>query len=223
MVFNQTGFKVEKGFIELSKPKIKIKIPDKFTYEKAYQVSIYKKDNNFYVSIVYDKEPLPYKDNKKYQAIDLGITNIVTAVNTKGKFIQVKNERPDKYWQPKIEEIQSRRDKCKKGSRRWNGLNKDLKRMKRRCVNQMRDFQHKTSRKIIDNTRANTIIVGDLQIKKMGKRKKGKQNHKGARSLNRAIQNTGTMGRFTNFLTYKAELVGKKVVKIDERDTTKTC
>jgi putative transposase len=48
----------------------------------------------------------------------------------------------------------------------------------------------------------------------------GKSKNKG---LNRATQNTGYMTRFTEFLTYKAELVGKKVIRIDERNTSKTC
>ena len=48
----------------------------------------------------------------------------------------------------------------------------------------------------------------------------GKSKNKG---LNRATQNTGYMARFTEFLTYKAELVGKKVIRIDERNTSKAC
>lgn len=43
------------------------------------------------------------------------------------------------------------------------------------------------------------------------------------KSLNRATQNTGYLARFTEFLTYKAELVGKKVIRIDERNTSKAC
>ncbi|GAH22246.1 unnamed protein product, partial [marine sediment metagenome] len=36
-------------------------------------------------------------------------------------------------------------------------------------------------------------------------------------------QNTGTLGRFVRFLTYKAELIGKRVIEISEKDTSKTC
>ena len=32
-----------------------------------------------------------------------------------------------------------------------------------------------------------------------------------------------TIGRFTQFLTYKAELIGKRVIRIDEKNTSKTC
>ena len=44
-----------------------------------------------------------------------------------------------------------------------------------------------------------------------------------SKSLNCATQNTGFLGRFTEFLAYKAELVGKKVIRIDEAYTSKTC
>lgn len=99
--------------------------------------------------------------------------------------------------------------------RNWYKLNKVINKLKQKQSNQIKDFQHKTSRKIINNTRANTIIVGDLNVKGMGKSKN--------KSLNRATQNTGYLTRFTEFLTYKAEFAGKKVIRIDERNTSKTC
>ncbi|OKY77290.1 MAG: IS605 OrfB-like transposable element containing RNAse H-like and Zn finger domain [Candidatus Methanohalarchaeum thermophilum] len=41
--------------------------------------------------------------------------------------------------------------------------------------------------------------------------------------MNRSLQNTGTIGGFVRFLIYEAELVGKKVVEINEASTTKRC
>jgi len=73
-----------------------------------------------------------------YQANDAGITKIVTAVNMEGKFFEVKTPRIDKYWQPKIDSLKSRRDHCigvKKGSkksRRWLQLHKNYKIMEKK-------------------------------------------------------------------------------------------
>jgi putative transposase len=39
--------------------------------------------------------------------------------------------------------------------------------MHKKSANQRKDFQHKLSRKIVENTKANTIIVGDLDVKEM--------------------------------------------------------
>lgn len=221
MVYNQSGFKHGEGFIGLShkhtsKLKLLFKIPEKFSFEKIYQVTIYKKDDNFYLSITYEKQEKEYKDNGLYPAFDLGVVKH-TAVNNKGRFIEFKNERPDKCWEKMIAEIQSRRDHCKKGSRKWNKLHKFLVECKRKSANQLKDFQHKLSRKIIDNTKANTIIVGELKTKKLA------QKNKYAKNLNKSLQNTGSISRFVRFLTYKARLVGKRVIEINEKNTSKEC
>jgi len=225
MLYNQSGFSVERGKVTLSHfynaVSLEFKVPEKFEFEKVYQVAVYRDGEDFYLSIVCEKEEKPYTDNGLYQAIDLGVDKIVTAVNSQGKFLEVKNQRPDKYWQPIIEQLQSRRDHCRRGSRRWRKLNRNLKRCQRKCANQLRDFQHKLSRKIVDNTRANTIIIGALEVKQMAQSEKVPKPMRNG--LNRATQNTGTLSRFAGFLTYKARLAGKKAIEIGEEGTTRTC
>ena len=93
--------------------------------------------------------------------------------------------------------------------------------MQRRCSNQIKDFQHKLSRKLVENTKANTIIIGDLNVKNIAN--SNKKDKKKDRSLHRAVQNNGYLSRFARFLTYKAKLVGKRVIEISEENTTKTC
>jgi len=225
MTYNESGFKVEKGRVAFAHfyndVPLEFQIPGKFEFDKVYQVSIFKNGDDFYISITYEKTEKPYIDNGLYQAIDLGITKIITAVNIHGKFLEVKNPRPDKYWQPKIEQVQSRRDHCKKGSNRWTCYHKKLTKMQNKCSNQIRDFQHKLSKKLIENTRANTIIIGNLNVKQMAE--SNGNDKKKDRSLHRAVQNNGYLSRFARFLTYKARLAGKRVIEISEKDTTKTC
>lgn len=221
MVYNQSGFKLGDGWIRFSHKhpsgtELKFEIPEKFMFEEVCQVEIYQKDNEFFVSVVYKKSIKEYKDNGKYQSFDLGITKH-TAVNSEGKFIEFINKRPDKYWQPKTNEVQSKRDYCKKYSRKWKWYNKKLNKMKRKSANQMKDFQHKLSRKIIDNTKANSIIIGKLEVKKLS------QKNKYTKSLHISMHNTGNISRVVRFLTYKAEIVGKRVIEINERGTSKTC
>ncbi|MGB9929754.1 MAG: RNA-guided endonuclease InsQ/TnpB family protein [Methanosarcina sp.] len=74
---------------------------------------------------------------------------------------------------------------------------------------------------MVNNTKANTIIVGDLKIKNMAQSKKLRGKKK--KDMNRSTQNQGYLSRFIEFLAYKAELIGKKVIKIDESYTSKTC
>jgi len=75
-------------------------------------------------------------------------------------------------------------------------------RMKKKS-NQLKDIQHKLSRKIINNTKANTIIVGDLDVKEMA------QSKRATKGLNRSTQNNGYLSQFVGFLTYKAAQVKK--------------
>ncbi len=191
------------------------------------QVDIFQDTRHrWFVAIIIDEVTPGYIDNNLYQAIDLGITNLVTAVNMHGKFIQIRNRRADLYWKSKIREVQSKRDHCKKHSHKWHFYNAKLLKIHRKCSNQMFDFQHKISKKVVENTRATTLIIGDLDIKDMIQKRKttGYPRHNQAnRTLNHSLQSTGSLGRFAEFLTYKAERVGKRVTRIDESQTTRTC
>ncbi|MFW9983550.1 MAG: RNA-guided endonuclease InsQ/TnpB family protein [Candidatus Odinarchaeota archaeon] len=182
--------------------------------------------HRWFVAITYEVPVPPYVDNGMYQAIDLGVINLVTAVNQKGKFVQIRNRRPDLYWKDKLREVQSRRDHCRKYSNRWWFYQQKFGKMRQKLTNQLRDFQHKVSKSVVMNTRANTLIVGDLAVKTMARKKRMsgcQRQDKAARTLNHSILNTGFLGRFVQFLTYKAKKVGKRVIRIDEAQTTKKC
>jgi putative transposase len=49
------------------------------------------------------------------------------------------------------------------------------------------------------------------------------QSPKATNGLNRSTQNNGYLGRFVRFLSYKSELAGKRLVEIDESNTSKRC
>ena len=221
MTYNQSGFNVENNKITLShfynEVSLSFDMPEKFKFGKIYQISIYNNGDGFYLSVTYEVPEKPYEDNGLYQAIDLGITKTVTAVNMQGRFFEVKNPRPDKYWNKRTDAIQSKRDHCKKYSNRWKRLHKSMNKRKRKCSNQIKDFEHKLSRRMVDNTRADTIIIWRLNVKNMT------QSDNATKGLNRSTQNQGYLSRFAGFLTYKAELVGKRVIEISEEKTSKTC
>ncbi len=224
MTYNQSGFKIYDNKIKFSQyydksVLLEFELPLGLTLTDVKQVDIFYDNvkNNFYIAFIHEIQPeIDYSDNGYYQAFDLGITKH-TAVNTNGKFIEFYNKRPDKYWKKPIAKLQSRRDHCKKYSRKWVMLNRVKRRCEKKRNNQMKDFQHKLSKKIVNNTRSNTIIVGDLNVKQMA------QSKIANRGINASTQNTGYLSRFIGFLTYKAILAGKKVIKIDERYTSKMC
>jgi putative transposase len=293
MIWNQSGFKVEDGYINLSHyynegkksyVQLKFKIPNSlmnsanidlsvlYGFEKIKQITMFRdekrrdKKGKFYLSVTYDYPNFPPRDNNLYQAIDLGIGKTVTAVNMEAKFFEIKNPRQDLYWNPIIDEIQSRRDHCKKTtekfkdtieyvdkgkkkekeiekkitevSNRWIELNDNKIKCHKKCSDQIQDGQHKWSDKMVKNTRSNTIIVGELSVKEMAQSgvkievKKKNETTKEitkeiikvkSKKLNRSTQNQGYISRFVRFLTYKAEKIGKRVIEISEKNTTKRC
>ena len=194
---------------------------------KVKQVDLFQdRRRRWFVTITSEVAVPQYVDNGLYQAVDLGVINLVTAVNLQGKFLQIRNRRADLYWKGKLQEVQSRRDYCRKHSNRWWFYQRKWLKMRRKLTNQLRDFQHKVSKVVVTNTRANTIVIGNFDVKAMVRKKKAtgcRQQDAATRTLNHSMQNTGFLGRFAEFLTYKAKLVGKRVVRIDESYTTQTC
>ena len=83
--------------------------------------------------------------------------------------------------------------------------------------NQTKDWQHKQSLNLLKNTKANTIIVGNLSPRQMIKiNKKASKGNKYQNSVNRGVHNTGHLSCFVELLTYKAKLMGKTIITIDE-------
>ncbi len=234
LCYNQSGFKITDQTIHFShkhpsNTELTFSVPFDFTSYQVKQIELFfdRYDKQFYLTVTYDQpEPL-FEDNGLYQAFDLGTIGH-TAVNLQAKFLQSIVKRPDKYWEPKIQSLQRRKDHCKKGSKRHRIFSQRLLTIKRKCSNQTKDWQHKQSKNYVQNTKANTIIVGDLSPKQMVKNGKINGKIKGKitkyhKRINRGVHNTGHLKRFVELLTYKAKLQGKRVITIDERNTSKTC
>jgi len=137
----------------------------------------------------------------KIYGIDLGLKQF--AVVTDG-------EKVSKYDNPKHlakhEKNLKRKQKklaCKqKGSKSRNKYRKVVAALYERVSNSRQDFLHKLSHKLVSDSQA--VIVENLHVKGMVR------NH----NLAQAISDCG-WGTFTNFLAYKLERKGGKLVEID--------
>ncbi|MCG3218702.1 MAG: transposase, partial [Candidatus Heimdallarchaeota archaeon] len=106
LCYNQSGFKLQDNLLALSH---KHPSGEKLSFELKYepigdiiQVELYQDHKDrWYVSIICEVEAPPYFDNELYQAFDPGVTNIVSAVNLHGKYLQFANRRADLYWKDK--------------------------------------------------------------------------------------------------------------------------
>jgi putative transposase len=151
-------------------------------------------------------------------SIDLGCSNIATCFVSNNNSFSIKN-KTFKSLEKRCDNVQSKKDLCKRGSKRFKKISKVYRKLKRKLSNKNKDFQHKVSKVVIDNCVENKIsnlIIGDISTKQLTKSKIANVG------LNKSTQNRGTLSRFKTFLEYKAKNVGIVVKLQEESYTSKT-
>jgi putative transposase len=132
----------------------------------------------------------------KTLGIDLGLTDF--AVTTDDEYIA--NPKHFKRSRRNLKHKQQDLARCKRGSNRRRKAVLRLARIHLRISNQRKDFLHKTSRHLVDENQV--IVVENLNIRGMMK------NHHLANAIG-----TAGWGQFVSFCRYKAQRVGKMVLK----------
>ena len=207
--YNQSGFKIIQGnkkrILRLSKiGDIPIRMHRKVE-GNTKQVVIKKFNEKWYAMIITDFIELRKCGNREL-GIDLGINNYL--VDSEETYV----EHPKFMEKNKQLLRQAHKNLSRKKLRSKNRLKarKILARTYEKVRNRRDDFLHKLSNEYIRKCRI--IAVEDLEIKQM------MQSSYNAKNIA-----DSSWGRFLQFLTYKAESAGCKIVKIDPRNTTKCC
>jgi putative transposase len=138
----------------------------------------------------------------KVIGIDLGLTHFAITSDGTGKISKYDNPRHFAKYEKNLKRKQQKLSKKQKGSNSKNKYKKLVARVYGRVSNSRQDFLHKLSRKIVNENQV--VVVENLHVKGMVR------NH----NLAKAISDTG-WGTFTNFLAYKLEKKGGKLVEID--------
>src|SRR5215472_13627866 len=115
-------------------------------------------------------------------AFDLGMKTLAVGTNDKGRVYKIGGFKGARYYNKQLDKIRSKRDKCKKKSRRYIRLSKVYKRVSERKRNKRQDSLHKASHLIAHKMVESTVVVGDLSQKRMATNEHNKH-------LNRAICN----------------------------------
>ncbi len=169
-------------------------------------------------------EPLP----KVYEdvGIDLGVTHFAALSN--GEFID--HPRYFRKAEKKLTEAQRVLSRKKRGSHRRKKAARQVAKCHRKIANQRKDFQHKASRKLVNQYQV--IVFEDLQTKNLTKRPKPKQDKEtgqylpnGASAkagLNKSILDAGWT-TFTKMVSVKAAWAGRMVVFVNPSKTSQTC
>ncbi|MCL4321099.1 MAG: transposase [Deltaproteobacteria bacterium] len=208
ITYTQSGFSIIDGKLKLSKLGT-IKLKQHRNINGIIKTCNIKKEiDKWYVclSVEYNKVIQKQTNINKHIGIDAGIKSFVCFSND-----NIINN--PKYLIKSEEELikkQRRLSNKKKGSNNRKKAKVSVSKFHKRISNQRKDFQHKLSRKLVDNYDA--IGAEDLSIKNMVK------NHNLAKSINDA-----GWGQFISYIAYKAEEAGKLFMKVNPKGTSKDC
>ena len=120
-----------------------------------------------------------------------------------------------------IDQLKSRRDKKKRGSRQWRRLSSKIRNIYARIDGQTKHYLHRMANQILaDHPDVIGFYVGDWDksqtLADTGYKFIDKR-------INRQVQNNNPIMTLVGYLSYKAAMRCKEVRKFKERGTTRTC
>ncbi len=157
---------------------------------------------NYYCSFVYEDTEQSESEqrigNKKRKpprlfreegivAFDLGIKTLATGVTDQGRFYHIGGFKGYRYYNKQLDKLRSKRDKCKKKSRRYIHLSHIYKRIAEKKRNKQRDCLHKASHLIADRLAERAVVIGDLSQRQMVMKQHENQTPKNGASDRYAI------------------------------------
>jgi len=219
--FNQSGWSIKnENTILINKIPINYKSKINLTDLKIKEMRIkYVRDKWLLDFVVDDK--IDYKDKleieTKVLAIDLGLDKLGVGVDNKGYviFLPNKSKKINHYFVNKIKKTQQKLSSKKKGSGKFKKLKKTLNKVYYKKNEQIKHTLHTQSKKL-SCMNYNTIIVGDLKVKKLMDTEGVNENKKGIRKS----FHQSNINQFLQYLSYKCQIRNTNLVKIGEQYTT---
>ena len=219
--WNQSGWMIkENNIIIINKIPFEYKSKIDISTLDIKEIRIKFVRNKWLCDIVID-DSIEYKDkiliDTRVLAIDLGLGKLCHGIDNKGNQIIIKNKskKINDYYQKQIAKIQNKRSKTIKGSSRNLLLKKTLNKCYHKKNEQIKHTLHRQSKELV-STNYNTIIVGDLKVKKLMATTGLNENKKGIRkSFHQA-----NINQFLQYLSYKCQSKNTNLVKIGEQYTT---
>lgn len=220
LTWKASGIRVKNGKLILSNGKGNESLDIPWQWNKPKQVEIgWKQRGGYQLRAVYAVESVSQPTGNLIAAVDLG--ELRSATTHDGEQTVIYNGRLIKskvaYRNKITASLQKRISKTKKGSKRRKRLVCTKKRQVAKINHQINDILHKQTKHIVSTLHkrgVQTLVIGDIRdIRK---------SIDYGKEMNQRLHGW-SFGKFRELLTYKAELVGMKVVLQDERNTSKTC
>jgi len=151
---------------------------------------------------------------------------LATGYNDQGRFYHIGGFKGYRWYNKQLDKLRSKRDKCKKQSRRYLHLSRVYQRVAEKKRRKQHDCLHKASHLIAHRLAERAVVIGELSQRQMVIKKQEHETPKERRKRqirNRMVYNDWGLYGFVQMLAYKCLHVGKELHLIDERDTTKMC
>jgi putative transposase len=172
------------------------------------QTRITRRNGRWYVAFTVRMEkPEPLPTTGEQVGVDLGVRQFATL--STGEVVE--GPRAGHVAAPTIRRAQRKVARRQRGSNRRRKAVAQLARRREREANRRLDAAHKAARSLID--RFDLIAVEDLKVSNMVR---------GNRGLNREITDQG-WSNFLKRLDDKAESAGRQVIRVNPRNTSRTC
>ena len=184
---------------------VKIKIHRKINQdEKIKSVIISKSSNKYYVSLVVTYEAQEINYTRKDLVIGLDYSMDKLFISSEEEY-QTNKESLHNYkkYEEKLAKAQKRLSNCIKQSKRYQKQKLKVIKIHEKIANKRKDYLHKESRKIANFY--DVVVIESLDMKQMSS---------SSLKLGKGIFDNG-WGIFTNYLKYKLENQGKRLIKID--------
>ncbi|MDP2908816.1 MAG: RNA-guided endonuclease TnpB family protein [Nanoarchaeota archaeon] len=206
--FPQSGFKLEKGRLRLSKMGM-MGIKQHRRIEGKIKTLTVKKGstNKWFACFSIEREiEIKQKDFSQCIGIDVGLESFYA--DSEGN--KICNPRWFRKSEERLKLLQKQYSRKKKGSKNSRKSKLKIAKLHEKVVSQRNDFLHKETRKLADS--CSLIAIEKLSIKSMVKN----------RYLAKSINDAGWR-RFLQYLAYKAEEAGGRIVEVDARGTSQRC
>ena len=158
-------------------------------------------DERYYVALLYSCEEPVHETRKAETAIGLDFSMKELYVDSNGAHADYPHFF--RKSQEKLAREQRRLSHCEKGSSRYMKQKKKIARLHAHIARQRKDYLHKESRKITNFY--DLVCIESLNMKEMSQDSR----------FGTSVHDNG-WGMFTEFLSYKLERAGKKLVRIDK-------
>lgn len=186
----------------------KIKMISHRILPKYFRVTLKYQNGQFFVSFVVETPPKTFYPSTKTLGLDFGLKTFVTT--SEGE--KIESPKFLKQNLSRLRKAASRRDKETKGTPERKAKSRVVSNIFRKISNQRLDFNHKLSNRLISEN--GVIVIEDLDIKKLSS---------GSISNVNRTYNDVSWAQFAQMLTYKAANAGRKLIRVNPMNTSKTC